>query len=372
MPMNVPQCDPKAGYLARKEQIDGAIAEVLGGGRYILGPQVEAFEHEFAVYLGVDNAVGVANGTDALELALRACDIGPGVGVVTVSHTAVATIAAIERAGATPVLVDIEPGTFTMDPNALEDAVRRDWGVPLKAVIAVHLYGHPADMRAVMAIAPRYGLRVIEDCAQSHGAALCGRKTGSWGDVSAFSFYPTKNLGALGDGGAVATRDPQLGERVRLLREYGWRERYVSSEPGMNSRLDEVQAAVLRVKLEHLDCDNAKRRELAAIYSACLAHTDLELPQCGAEAFHVHHQYVIRSKTRADLRAYLTEQGIGTLIHYPQAIHTQPAYREKLRLGTLDKTEEAIREILSLPMFPELTPEEARLVAQLAADHTAL
>src|SRR5258708_7742541 len=268
--MSIPPSDPAANYPAHKREIAPAIGAVLAGGSYILGPQVEAFEREFAAYLGVSHAIGVASGTDALHLALRACGVRPGDGVLTVSHTAVATVAAVELAGAAPVLVDIDPATFTLDCSALEAAVRTDWGVRLKAIIAVHLYGHPANMPAVMDIAGRHGLHVIEDCAQSHGASIAGRKTGSWGHVAAFSFYPTKNLGALGDGGAVVTNDSAFADRLRSLREYGWRRRYISDEPGMNSRLDELQAAVLRVKLPYLDSENACRSKHAEAYGVAL------------------------------------------------------------------------------------------------------
>jgi dTDP-4-amino-4,6-dideoxygalactose transaminase len=351
------QCDPKANYLAHKAEIDAALARVLDGGRYILGPEVEAFEQEFAAYLGAGHAMGVASGTDAVEIALRACGIGPGDRVATVSHTAVATVAAIERAGAVPVLVDIDPATFTIDCNSLADAARRDWGGPLKAVVIVHLYGHPADMPAVLDIASQYGIAVIEDCAQAHGASLDGRKAGTWGDAAAFSFYPTKNLGALGDGGAVVTDNSEVAARVRSLREYGWRDRYVSDEPGVNSRLDELQAAILRVKLRYLDRENARRRELAANYHLALAHADLTLPCTRTGACHVFHQYVVRSAGRDRLRAELQEQGVGTAIHYPVPVHLQPAYRNKVQHVGLQHTEAVAREILSLPIYPELDPD---------------
>lgn len=369
MATRIPQCDPKANYLAHKAEIDAAIRAVLDGGRYILGPEVEAFEREFAAYLAVRHAIGVGSGTDALQLALRACKVGPGDGVLTVSHTAVATIAAVELAGAVPVLLDIDPCTYTLDCNALEDAVRQDWGVPLKAVVAVHLYGYPADMRGIMEIAGRHGLWVIEDCAQAHGASICGQKTGSWGHIAAFSFYPTKNLGALGDGGAVVTNDPALADYARLLREYGWRERYVSEYGGMNTRLDELQAAILRIKLRYLDCENAKRRESACLYNAKLAVSGLGLPRCSAEATHAYHQYVVRSTERDRLRDWLRERGVGTLIHYPEPVHTQPAYRGRILHGVLDKTEEVVREILSLPIYPELPPSHVSEVGQLATEY---
>src|SRR5215813_7276453 len=291
------QSDPKANYLAHKREIDEAVRQTLDSGRYILGGQVGEFESEFAGYLGAEHCVGVANGTDALHLALRALGIGAGDVVITVAHTAVATVAAIEMAGALPVLVDIDPATFTISPEWVEDAIKshRDQ-MHIKAIMPVHLYGHPADMRAICDTARRYDLKVVEDCAQAHGAtihSMGGLKVGVFGDAAAFSFYPTKNLGALGDGGAVVTNDPEVAGRVRLLREYGWRERYVSDIAGFNSRLDELQAAILRVKLRYLDAENARRREIARIYERILAGTEIGLPQCAAGAVHVYHQYVV-------------------------------------------------------------------------------
>jgi len=369
MAVRIPQADPKANYLAHKPEIDAVITAVLERGRYILGPEVEAFEREFAAYLGVAGVVGVASGGDALQLALRACSVGPADGVVTVSHTAVATVAAVELTGAVPTLVDIDPVTFTMDCNSLEEAIGDHRGLTLKAIIPVHLYGHPANMPAVMEIAGRYGLCVIEDCAQSHGAAIGGRKTGGWGHAAAFSFYPTKNLGALGDGGAVATNDPALAERARRLREYGWRDRYVSDEPGMNSRLDELQAAVLRVKLRYLDSGNARRRQLAEAYGAALDGAGLTLPQCGPDAFHVYHQYVVRSPRRDALRTRLRDQGVDTAIHYPVPVHRQAAYLGRIRHGSLARTEEAAKEILSLPMYPELSKEQVARASRILTDN---
>jgi dTDP-4-amino-4,6-dideoxygalactose transaminase len=399
MTQTIPQTDPRANYLAHEDEIDAAIAAVLAGGRYILGEQVVGFEREFAAYLGAGSAVGathaigVGSGTDALHLALRACGVGPGDRVFTVSHTAVATVAAIELAGATPVLVDIDPATFTMDPNRLEVAVRTEDGGRKtgdagsaasnvkrqtsvvgrrssvvrrrSAIIPVHLYGHPADLAAILEIAQRHDLWVIEDCAQSHGAMIDGRRTGTFGDIAAFSFYPTKNLGALGDGGAVVTSDPALAEQTRLLREYGWRERYVSAIPGLNSRLDELQAAILRVKLRYLDAENARRRALAAEYARLLADSSVRTPITRPGVSHVFHQYVIRSGRRDALQAYLRSQGIGTLIHYPAPVHVQPAYAGRISIGEgLPHTEAAAREILSLPMFPELGGEQVRQVAK--------
>jgi dTDP-4-amino-4,6-dideoxygalactose transaminase len=367
MDVRIPQADPKASYLAHKPEIDAAIAAVLDRGRYILGEEVDAFEREFAAYLGVDSVIGVASGTDALQLALRMCGIGPGDAVITVSHTAVATVAAVELTGAVPILVDIDPVTFTMNCNSLEQAIGANRGAPLKAIIPVHLYGHPANMPAVMGIAGRYGLRVIEDCAQAHGASIGGRKAGAWGHAAAFSFYPTKNLGALGDGGAVTTNDTVMAERGRRLREYGWRERYVSDEPGMNSRLDELQAAVLRVKLRYLDHGNARRRQLAEAYGAVLAGAGLALPRRHLDAFHVYHQYVVRSPRRDALRTLLLAHGVDTAIHYPVPVHGQPAYLGRVRHVSLARTEEAAREILSLPMYPELSMEQVSSVGRLAS-----
>ena len=356
----IPAADPGAGVAARRDEIAAAIDRVLDGGHYILGPEVQAFEREFAAYLGVPHVVGVASGTDALVLALRARGIGAGDEVVTVGHTAVATVAAIELAGASAVLVDIEPPTCTLDPAAVEGALTPR----TRALLPVHLYGHPAAMGALRALATRHGLALIEDCAQSHGATLDGRRTGSLGDAAAFSFYPTKNLGALGDGGAVATADAGVAERARRLREYGWRERYVSEVPGVNSRLDELQAAILRVKLRHLDEDNARRVALADLYAGALAETGVTLPVTRDNCRHVYHQFVIRHRGRDALREELRGRGIGTLIHYPVPVHLQPAYRGRLRApGGLARSEEAAATVLSLPMYPELAPERARRVA---------
>jgi len=362
--------DPRACFLAHRREIEAALRDALEGGSYILGSAVAAFEKEFAHAAGEGTAVGVASGTDALVLALRAVGIGPGDLVFTVSHTAVATVAAVELAGASPVLVEIDPRTFTMDPARLEGAVRR-YARPGQrgAVIPVHLYGQAADMPAILDVARRHQLLVIEDCAQAHGARLDGRSVGSFGDAAAYSFYPTKNLGALGDGGAVVSADPSFAERVRRLREYGWRERYVSEIPGMNSRLDELQAAVLRVKLRYLEDENARRRRHAERYQLRLAATGLGLPEVRAGATHVWHQYVVRSAARDTLRAALQREGILTLVHYPVAVHQQPAYRDRLALDPagLALTEAAAREVLSLPMHPHLAEEDVERAAQVLA-----
>lgn len=363
--MNIPQNSPQANVLTHKAEIEAAMARVLASGWYILGQEVAAFESEFAQYVGTAHAVGVASGTDAIQIALRALGVGPGDVVATVSHTAVATVAAIELAGATPLLVDIDPVTFTMDATALERAMNPK----VKAIVAVHLYGHPADLAAISSIAERHGAALIEDCAQSHGATFDGRTAGAWGRLGAFSFYPTKNLGALGDGGAVVTGDSALAARIRSLREYGWRERYVSSEAGLNSRLDEMQAAILRVKLHYLDAENARRREIASWYNELLAGLELTLPTIAENVTHAFHQYVVRTGRRDALREHLRQSSIGALIHYPVPVHLQPAYRDRVLIaGALTATEAAAREVLSLPMFPELTRAEVERVCAAVHD----
>jgi len=361
----IPQTDPKRNYLAHKASIDAAIQHVLDSGWYILGKEVETFEREFASYIGVAHAIGVGNGTDALELALRACGVGPGDLVFTVSFSAVATVAAIELVGATPVLVDIDLASYTMDPDCLKNALENAPAGKPKAIIPVHLYGQPADIPAILELARRHGLYVIEDCAQSHGAVWTGRKTGAWGDIASFSFYPTKNLGALGDGGMIVTANPGLAERTRSLRQYGWQQRYISEIPGCNSRLDELQAAILRVKLEYLDAENARRIALAARYATALADSGLILPACREGASHVYHQYVVRSPRRDVLQAYLRSLCIGTLVHYPAAVHQQPAYKGRVPMaGSLLHSERAAAEVLSLPMYPELSDEQVNSVAE--------
>ena len=356
--------NPLANYLAHRVEIDSAIERVLTSGRYILGPEVASFETEFAGYSGTTQAVGVANGTDALLLALRACGVGPGDFVYTVSHTAVATVAAIDLCGATPILLDIDPISFTLSPNCLKDALENSSLPRAKAVIAVHLYGHPAEISAINEIAERHGLYVIEDCAQSHGATLRGKKTGALGHIAAFSFYPTKNLGALGDGGMITTNDAHLAKQVRLQREYGWQNRYVSEVPGQNSRLDELQAAVLRVNLHYLDENNKRRRQIAQLYDELLDRAGIELPQTGAVCAHVFHQYVVRLRNRDAMRTRLAEKGIETLVHYPVPAHRQPAYAKKVVVPRpLALTELAATEVLSLPIYPQLSADEIHTVA---------
>jgi len=363
---SIAPANPLADYEAHRQEIDAAVQRVLSGGRYILGPEVATFEQEFASFLGVSDAVGVGNGTDAVHVALRVCGVGPGDGVITVSHTAVATVAAIELAGAVPILIDVDAHTQTMDPNRLEHALKRNAERRIKAVIPVHLYGHPADMPAILQIAKKQELKVIEDCAQSHGATIHGRQTGTWGDVAAFSFYPTKNLGAIGDGGAVVSNDRSLSLAARLVREYGWRERYVSDLPGLNSRLDEIQAAILCVKLRYLSQDNARRQQVARQYDRALATSGLILPNRRAGYDHVFHQYVVRSTRRDDLKKHLGSHSIGTAIHYPVPIHLQPAYRDRVCIDgpCLENTERLCQEVLSLPMHPHVTNEQVLRVTE--------
>ena len=332
------------------DEIAAAMRRVADSGWYILGPEVEAFEAEFAEYHDVPFAVGVASGTDAIELALRAGGLGPGDEVITVAHTAMATVTAIENTGAAPVLADIDGGSFTLDAQQARQAIT----AKTRAIIVVHLYGRPADLDALKAIAEAHNLLLIEDCAQAHGAEYKGQKVGSIGHLGAFSFYPTKNLGAYGDGGAVITRDAGLADKLRKLRNYGQTSRYVHQSRGTNSRLDELQAAVLRVKLKYLDTHNQTRRELAAIYNNRLRAA--ARPRTAPDIRHVYHLYVIRDGRRDQLMTELKARGIGTLIHYPIPIHLQASHRDLgLGAGSLPETEKAAREIVSLPMYIGLT-----------------
>ena len=352
----IPQCDPRANYYAHRSEIDMAVQRVLESGQYILGEEVEFFEREFADFVGAAHTVAVASGTDALEMALRACGVGVGDLVFTVSHTAVATMAAIELTGATPVLLDIDPKSYTMDCSSLQEALRdHPVGRP-RAVVPVHLYGHPADMPAICEISQKHGVYVVEDCAQAHGAKIDGRSVGTWGHIAAFSFYPTKNLGALGDGGAVVSSDANLLARVRELREYGWRKRHVSEIPGFNSRLDSLQAAILRAKLHHLNSDNERRALLARRYEELLNQAQICLPIIRFNAQHVYHQFVIRTVQRDILGDYLSDYGIGSAVHYPVPVHRQPAYVGRVHtFGDLTHTDYVAGEILSLPIYPELS-----------------
>lgn len=361
----IPQCSPLAGYKELATDIDAAVRRVLEGGHYILGNEVAEFEREFAHFCGSRHAAGVANGTDALSLALRALGIGPGDAVLTVSLSAVATAVAIRTTGATPFFVDVDAARGVMDPSNVENVLRstgeRNGGPRIKAIVPVHLYGGSVDMSEIVALADHHGLAIVEDCAQAHGATSGGRPVGTFGAFGCFSFYPTKNLGAIGDGGAVVTSDPDLREKVRLLREYGWRERYISAIEGTNSRLDELQAAILRVKLKALAKDNAARQRIAELYRTHLDPSKVTVPP--ASPGHVYHQFVVRSSARDDLQQYLRAKGIGTLVHYPRAIHEQPAYADPgFRSSALPNTEAWAAEVLSLPMFPQLAEADAMAV----------
>lgn len=364
--MIIQVADPKASYLAHKQELDAAIAEVMESGRYIFGTRLKRFETNFAGYLGTSYCIGVANGTDAILLALRAVGVKAGDSVITVSHTAVATIAAIEWMGAVPVLVDIDPDTYTLDPQKVEDTLRSGIGKKIKAIIVVHLYGHPADMKDLVEITGRYGVGLVEDCAQAHGATFNSQKTGSIGVCGTFSFYPTKNLGAFGDGGAIITNNSEIAERIRLLQQYGWRERYISELAGYNSRLDELQAVILDCKLAWLDEGNLRRREIAQRYHEGLQELPLNLPVERAGCRHVYHQYVIKSNVRDALSKHLEVMGIRTAVLYPMPVHLQPGYRNRVVLGQggMNVTETIVKEILSLPIFPELSDLEVDKVVE--------
>jgi dTDP-4-amino-4,6-dideoxygalactose transaminase len=359
----VPQANPGAGYRAHQQEIDAAIRRALDSGWYILGQEVRAFEAEFAAWLGAGTAVGCGNGTDAIALALRGLGIGAGGTVVTVSHTAVATVAAIESTGATPLLIDIEPDHYTMDPAELARVLAEPPpGLPpIRAVVPVHLYGQVADVEVIGTLCRRHGVVLIEDCAQAHGARRNGRKAGTFGDAATFSFYPTKNLGALGDGGAVVARDPAVAARIAALRQYGWTRHYISEEVGVNSRLDELQAAILRVKLTHLDAANARRREIARAYDAVLGS---RAPRQRKGSEHVYHLYVVRVTDRDQVQARLRGRGVGSGVHYPVPVHIQPAYVGRVALGPsgCQETARAAAGVLSLPMYPELTDAQVELV----------
>lgn len=357
--------NPKAQYDAAKAEITAAIAGVLERGRYILGDEVRAFEQEFAQYVGVEHGIGVGSGTDAIQIALRVLGVGPGDEVITVSHTAVATVAAIEMCGASAVFVDIDPQSYTLDPPLLAARITPR----TRAIIVVHLYGHPAALDAIQQVAG--SIPIIEDCAQAHGAQIGDRRVGSIGTFGCFSFYPTKNLGAIGDGGMVVTRDAALAECAREIREYGWRERYVSAIPGINSRLDELQAAILRVKLRSLETATDRRRAIAARYATGLAGTKLVLPAVAANVRHVYHLYVVRAQGREDLMKRAREAGVGTGIHYPVPVHLQPAYAGRCGgADALPETERAAREVLSLPMYPELSDADIETVIATLATLT--
>ena len=369
----IKQTDPLTTYLLQKKEIDNAIIKVMESGNYILGEETKKFEAEFANYLCSGfQAIGVGSGTDALILALRTLNIGVGDSVITVSHTAVATVAAIELVGANPILVDVDEETMTINPRSVIDVIenfnKKEKGIKkqkniIKAIIPVHLYGQSSNMSEIMKIAKDNELFVIEDCAQSTGAEYLGKKTGTIGDMAAFSFYPTKNLGAFGDGGALVSNKIELINKANMLKQYGWKERYISYINGMNSRLDEIQSAILRVRLNKLNEENNKRIEIAKKYTEKLKHLNLILPKLNNNSKHVFHQYVIRSKERDGLKKYLLGNDILTGIHYPVPVHLQPAYINKFSTMDLRVTEKISKEILSLPMHPNLRNDDIDYVS---------
>lgn len=348
--MNIPFMDVKASYTSIKPELDIAISVVIESGNYILGPQVEAFENEFATYCGAKYCVGVASGLDALRLSLSAWDIGPGDEVIVPAHTFIATWLAVSQTGANPIPVEPDPVTMNMDPARIDSAITEQ----TKAIIPVHLYGHLADMTAINAIARRRGIKVLEDAAQAHGANHNGNGTGSLGDGAAFSFYPAKNLGAFGDGGAVVTSDAKFAARVRMLANYGAQKKYEHAAKGLNSRLDELQAAILRVKLKHLDDWNQHRRVIAAAYDDALGGGDLTLPSAQGGSACVWHLYVIQSPDRDRLQAYLEKTGIGTMIHYPIPPHCSGAYHDDFSQSQFPITEQLAESVLSLPLWPQM------------------
>jgi len=354
---NIPLVDLQAQYRILKDDIDGAISRVVSSQRFILGPEVEAFEGAFASFIGASSSVGVASGTAALQLSLAACGIGAGHEVITTAHTFIATAEAISQTGAQPVFVDIDPVTFTLDPDKVETAITPR----TRAIMPVHLYGHPADMRALATVAEQHDLLVIEDAAQAHGAAVDGRRIGTWGDLAGFSFFPGKNLGAYGDAGCVTGRSDDLLRRVRKLRDHGRSSKYVHDEVGYGERLDALQAAILGVKLAHLEDWTTARRRIAARYSSGLADTGLVLPTEAPWATHVYHLYVVRAQARGELLRGLQGAGIGAGIHYPVPLHRQPAYAA-LANSVLPETERAAAEVVSLPVFPEMSDADVDYV----------
>jgi dTDP-4-amino-4,6-dideoxygalactose transaminase len=350
------------GVRSIRAELDAAIARVLDSGWFLAGPEVEAFERELAAYHGTNfETVGVGTGTDALRIGLLALGIESGDEVLVVANAGVPPVAAVVAAGARPVFCDVDPRTHTLDPVEIDRRVSRR----TKAVLVVHLYGQPANMREVVERARRYGLKVLEDCAQAHGARCEGRLVGTWGDAAAFSFYPTKNLGALGDGGALLTADAHAADRARLLRQYGWRQKYVSELHSTVSRLDEIQAALLRVKLGHLDAWNVTRRRLAERYRAGLPES-LGLPPHDG----VFHLFVVQTRAREDLRRHLADHGVSTDVHYPLPAHRQLPYAAYAG-GTLEHTERLAHEVLSLPLYPELPDESVDYVCQVIAGYGA-
>lgn len=353
---------PPAQFKRYKAEILNAISSVCEAGPYILGSEVSAFEKAFAQYHEVNECIGVGSGTDAIILTLKAYKIGAGDEVITVSHTALATVAAITAVGAKAVCVDIEPDFYTIDPSLIEKAVTPK----TKAIIPVHLYGHPCEIDAILEIAKKHGLLVIEDCAQAHGALYKGKKVGTFGNAGCFSFYPTKNLGAIGDGGAIITNDVKASERLRRMRQYGWNDERVARETGVVSRLDEIQAAILRVKLRYLDADNAERRGIAELYTKEFSENKMVVPQEKPYVQHVYHLYVIRLPNRDEILSKLSQHNVYAGIHYQVPAHLHPGYKQNISLPmALNVTEKACKEILSLPIYPELEIENVQRISSI-------
>lgn len=358
--MQIQFLDLKAQYETIKEDIKKAIIDAVESGQYIMGPNVKAFEEEIAAYLGVKHAIAVANGTDALVLTLDALGIGPGDEVITSPYTFFASAECISRVGAKPVFADIDPETFNIDPEDIEKKITEK----TKAIIPVHIFGQAADMARIMAIAEKHGLYVVEDACQAMGAKVNGRKVGTIGKAGCFSFFPTKNLGAYGDGGLVVTDDDELADKIRLLRVHGSRKKYFHELIGYNSRLDEIQAAVLRVKLKHIDSWNEARRKKAMLYNELLRNTPVKTPDINGEKSHVFHLYTILAPNRNEIKSYLERKGIPTGIYYPLPLHLQEVYKNLgYKKGDLPIAEKTCEQNLSLPLYPELTDDQIKYVA---------
>lgn len=357
--MKVPFLDIGAQYRELKDELDAAYLRVMESGWFIMGQELEAFEAEFAEYCGVKHCIGVGNGLDALHLILCGMGIGPGDEVIVPAHTFIATWLAVSHAGATPVPVDIDERTYNIDPNLIESAISER----TKAIMPVHLYGQPADMDLIKAVAQKYGLKVIEDAAQAHGARYKGIRTGALGDAAGFSFYPGKNLGAFGDGGVVTTKDDELAERIKLLRNYGSKVKYLHEAEGVNSRLDEIQAAILRVKLKKLDLWNERRRSLSSLYGKLLTNVGVVCPFVAEGAQSVFHLYVVRHGGRDGLEAYLKSKGMGSLVHYPVGPHQQKVYAHKFGSTRYPNADQVAKEVLSLPLYPQLDDRSVAAVA---------
>ncbi len=359
--MSIPLVDLKAQYLSIKDDIDAAMQRVVHNTSFILGAEVEAFEREFAAFCGTKYAVGLNSGTSALHLAFLACGLGPGDEVITTPYTFIGTTEMLPKIGARPVFVDIDPQTYNIDPAKIKEAITER----TKAILPVHLYGQPAEMDPILEIAERHGLIVIEDAAQAHGAEYNGQRAGSMGRVAIFSFYPSKNLGAYGDAGALVTNEKEIADRARMRRDHGRQEKYEHLMEGFNYRLDALQAAILRAKLAYLERWNEARRRNAEVYRELLADSDLILPSESEHVKSVYHLFVVRSRARDALGEYLKGEGIATGIHYPIPLHLQPAYRDLgYRKGDFPVAEECASQVLSLPMYPELSLQQMERVAK--------